>query len=128
MAIDVTLTHTLREGGEVTSKSTTYSASLLVELDESIPDATTDQEILATIDVTAVKAFFLTSDQAITIETNSATVPDDTIVLVANKPYVWFTGAYDAFLLGTDVTTLYVTNASGAAAALQMWALVDATP
>jgi hypothetical protein len=68
------------------------------------------------------------SDKAITLETNSGGSPVDTIALAANVPYDWRVGNADAFRLGTDVTGLFVTNASGDEARLQIEVLFDNTP
>ena len=84
--------------------------------EESVADAATDAEITISIDVSAVKAFLVISSQNVTLETNSGGAPVDTITLLAGKPYVFVTGDYNAFLLGTDVTAFFITNASGAAA------------
>jgi hypothetical protein len=95
---------------------------------ETIADNATDYEIVVAIDVSAVKSFYVVSDQAITIETNNGTTPDDTLNLAAGIPYVWTTDMLDSFLLGTDVTSIFVTNASGATATLHLRCLQDATP
>lgn len=105
-----------------------YSASGETNFSESITTATTDGPIVVAIDVSAVKSFYLVSDQAVTIETNSGSAADDTIVLKAAIPYIWNTDSYDAFLLGTDVTVIYVTNASGATATIELRCIQDATP
>jgi hypothetical protein len=100
----------------------------VTELSESVATASTDTLIAVSIDVSAVKAFYLVSSAAITVETNSGSAADDTLSLVAGQPYVWHTGSYDTFLLGTDVTGLYITNASGSTAAIELRVIQDATP
>ncbi len=97
-------------------------------IEETVADAVTDGQININIDVSAVKSFILISDQAVTVETNSGSAADDTIVLVANKPYVFVTGDYNSFLLGTDVTALFITNASGSLATISCYGNYDATP
>lgn len=110
-------------------KANTLTGGLVTQLiDESVADSSTDYEITLTLDVSAVKAFFLNSDQAVTFETNDGTTPANTISLAADIPYVWYTGKYDSFLLTTDVTSIFITNASGSAATVNLWALIDATP
>lgn len=106
----------------------TYTSGGIVQIDgESIPIAT-DTAYACAIDVSAVKSCLIMATVACTVETNSGSAADDTIVLKANIPYVWNTDAYDTFLLGTDVTVLYVTNASGAVGALYVEVLQDVTP
>jgi hypothetical protein len=95
---------------------------------ETVADAQTDYEINFDLDVSACKSFYLVSDQDVTFETNSGSAPADTISLRANEPYVWHANAYDSFLLGTDVTSVFITNASGSTATIYCVALYDATP
>jgi len=95
---------------------------------ETVVTASTDYEINFDLDVSACKSFYLESDQNVTFETNDGTTPADTIALLANKPYVWHVDSYDAFLLGTDVTSVFITNASGSTATIYCVALFDATP
>jgi hypothetical protein len=114
--------------GQIPSTNT-YTGSGRISINETVADSVTDGLIVVpTIDVSAVKSFILLSDQDVLIETNSGSAADDSISLLAGVPYVWNTDSYDAFLLTVDVTALYVTNASGAAALIRMEALVDATP
>ncbi len=126
-------THTHRwevVAGQTTRKhSKDYTGGLVTRLDaEAVADAQTDKQITLSLDVSAVQAFYLVSDQAVTIETNNGSAPDDTLVLVANVPYRWTTDSYDTFKFTTDITALFVTNASGAAAAISLEAVVDPTP
>jgi hypothetical protein len=99
-----------------------------IEINEAIADGATNAQVNAAIDVSATKSFLIVSDQDVTVETNSGSTPDDTIDLVANQPYTWNPDAYDDFLLGTDVTAFFITNASGETATVQIEALIDATP
>ena len=95
---------------------------------EAVATASTDYEIGMALDVSACKSFYLESDQNVTFETNDGTTPGNTIALLANKPYVWHVNAYDSFLLTVDVTSVFITNASGATATIYCVALFDATP
>lgn len=128
----MSLTHTILErltvGGQTTDKTQAKSAGGGTSLSESIPDSSTDLQVAFDLDVSTVKSFYMASDQDVTVETNSGSTPDDTINLVANVPYIWHDQSYHNFLLGTDVTDLFVTNSSGSAATLQVEALFDPTP
>ena len=116
------------------SSSIAYSATQQASVDESVPDSSTDLQINVTIDVSALVVIYLLSDKDVTIETNSGSTPDDTIVLKANKPYIWgndgdtFDAASVTQKLSVDVTAFFVTNASGAAAQIKCEVLQDATP
>ena len=123
-----TIKRSVTTGSGTTTDNTDYTGTAVTLVDESVTTGQTDFLINVAIDVSAVKAFYLVSDQAVTIETNSGSAADNTIVLVANVPYVWHTSWYDAFLLTIDVTKIYVTNASGSTATIEMRVLQDATP
>lgn len=115
--------------GIARSKTISKSGTGVALIDgETVATAQTDSEINFDLDVSAVTAFYLESNQDITFETNDGSTPDDTIALKANEPYIWHATSYDSFLLGTDVTSVFITNASGATATIYCSALYDATP
>lgn len=105
----------------------TYSGASRLSIEETIAIGTTT--VGAAIDVSALKSFFLLSDQDVTVKTNSNSEPDATLVLKAGVAYVWNTDSYDAFkLVAADIVSIYVTNASAAPAKLQLEAIIDPTP
>lgn len=130
MTISHTITISWDGGGTPISKASTISFGSEINLDESIADSSTDLLVAFTLDVSALKSFFMVSDQAITVETNNGTTPDDTFTLAANVPIVWDvnSGAANPFASAVDVTALYVTNSSGSAATLQIRCGYDPTP
>ena len=96
---------------------------------ETIADSETDYQINFDLDVSACTSFYLVSDQDITLETNAVDATGgNTLALIADEPYIWHTSSLDSFLLDTDVTTTYWTNASGSSATVYCVALFDATP
>lgn len=119
---------TLIRGGVRLKPSKTYSASYEVNLAETIANGSTDFSIPCALDVSAVKSIWISCDVAVTVETNSGSAPDNTLVLKAGIPYIWNTDSYDTFKLTADVTSLKITNASGSAASLLIHAIQDATP
>ena len=116
------------DSGTITYQDVSYTSTHTVEIDEPIADAQTDQEITLAIDISAVKAFFLVSDQALTVEGNDSVGVAGSVTLVANVPYTWTTDTYDTFKFTADLTSIFVTNASGATANLQLRCLQDASP
>ena len=122
------LTENITIGGQTTTSSTTYTSTASTSIEETIADSVTDQLMVVTIDVSAVKCLYLVSTAAVLVETNSSSSPVDTITLVANKPYIFHTDSYDTFKFGTDVTAIYLTNASGSAATVNLDIIYDATP
>ena len=106
-----------------------FTGTLEVNLaGEVIAADASDQEIGFDLDVSAVQAMYILADQDLTIETNDAESPDDTLSLKANKPYIWHTGGYFTNVFDTDITSLFVTNGSGTATNLYIRALVDPSP
>lgn len=128
MAIDHILTRGWQKGSDILTKSQTVSADQEIGIDASMPIAN-DQLVALALDVSQMKGMFLLADQDLTLETNNATTPAATIALKANVPLIWeSTSGYFANPLGvTDVTALYVTNASAAVAKLQCKFLTDPT-
>ena len=124
----MSFTHQVTEkvlvGGESITKTNTLTSGSKISIDESLSIGT-NTLVALTLDVSQVKACYILADTAMTIKTNSSGSPANTLTLVANIPYVWYTNKYDTFKLTTDVTALYVTNA--AAGRLQMEFLVDPT-
>lgn len=125
-------THTLKFGWGTGARSLednpTFSGDGQESLQIAIADSVTDQLASIAIDVSAIQAIYMVSDQDLTVETNSASVPDETLNLLANKPYVWYTGSLFTNLLATDITALYLSNSSGSAATFELEVVVDATP
>jgi len=105
----------------------TITEEVLVSLSVQVADSTTDDEHALAIDVSELSAFFAVSSQNVTIETNDGDAPDDTITLTANVPWIWHTSMPDAVTpytcpLGTDVTAVFITNAGGTAADVEIYA------
>lgn len=91
-----------------------------------VPDSTTDFEIVMGIDVSKVKMIMiLATGGALTIETNDGTTPDDTLSMTDGVPRVWRNGDYNTIFLSADVTSLFVTNASGASVTLKILVVSD---
>lgn len=126
MSLSITLTRSWAYGNDQLTQADTVSADSLVSIDASVANGN-DQLHALTLDVSQVKALYISSDQDLTLETNSSSSPADTIALKANKPVIWSTNCGLTNPLGTDVTALYITNASGSTAAFKLRALVDPT-
>lgn len=125
---DITLNWTIASGEDTIRYSKTYSGSAAAHFSEEIATGSTNTQVNIAIDVSAVKAFVLVSDQDVTVKTNSTSSPNTTFTLEANHPYTWDTDSEDAFLLAVDVTVVYITNASGATATVRCRCVYDATP
>ncbi len=128
MSIEHQIDYKWSSGGRSHQDSVSQTGSGDITIEETVADSQTDSQIACDLDVSAMKTLYLESDQDVTIETNSADTPDDTINLTANNPIVWQTDGYTSNPFTVDVTDLYVTNASGSEATIKLESLYDATP
>lgn len=122
---------------KVSSPSRNYEKTISYETDGApqeievdVPDSTTDMEVTVAIDYSKLKCLLLIATVAMTIETNNGTTPDDTITLGgANELFrLWTEDDPDACPLTVDVTKIFVTNSSGNAGVLTLFAAQDVTP
>lgn len=129
MSITGNIQITVDVGGVSVTSSNQVTGSGAVIVNENIPDESVDLEVVVPLDFSALKIFYMESDQDLTIETNSASEPDDTIALTAGQPILYSSDMGEsANPFSADVTTLYVANASGSDATLKIQALTDVTP
>ena len=129
MSITHKSTISLEQGGVILSQSVEMTGTGEVNVDESIPNDSTDLEITFLIDQSEMVSLYIESDQNITIETNSGGAPTDTLTLVANEPILWTTNSVHDNPLTADITAdIFITNSSGSTANLKWRALQDATP
>ncbi len=105
-----------------------YTAAAITELDEVIAAGATNEAISLAVDISQVKSLIITSDQDLTLKTNSSGSPTNTLALKANVPYIWNVDSYDTCKITADVTIAYATNAGADDAALSMRILFDPTP
>lgn len=113
-------------GGSLILAENEVTAGSRIAIDESIAVANNVAVTLAA-DVSQIVGVYILSDQDLLLETNDSGTPDDTLNLKAGVPYIWTADKPDALAFGTDITALFATNASAAAARLQIEILVDPT-
>ena len=128
MAFTATITETIDIGGLQISQSNLYTDEAETRIDKAVADSSTDFLIALVQDVSETAIVYIVSDQAVTLEFNDSTTGVPTIVLKAGVPYVWYTDSYFTDLLATNITKVYVTNASGSTANVKIRFLYDATP
>lgn len=118
-----------QRGNDVIDKTVVSASGAENNVDESIPDSTTNGLVAWACDLTQLKSLYMVSDQDIIVYTNDlgSGTPDDTFNLTANEPLVWTENSELANPFSVDVTALYVTNASGSAAAFKIRKLEDPT-
>lgn len=113
MATTHTITKGWKSGSKAISKSKDLTDSAEMSVDVATPAATTDQLTTIAISATKTTALFLVSDVDLTLKTNNATTPQETINLTAGNPLVWDSNSYHDFPFSGDVTAIYTTNAAG---------------
>ena len=129
MSVTHSLTLAINVGSTTLSNTVAKTAGQEINIDESIPNSSNDLAVAFAIVRDKLKSLYMVSDKAITVETNNGTTPDDIFSLVANEPVVWHEngGMAVSSFLAADITSLFVTNSSGAAAQLQIRSLSDPT-
>lgn len=113
--------------GSPISKTKSVTDEGDVTLEVAVADGQTNKLVACELDVSQCKALVLMATVAMTLKTNSSGSPADTIALSANVPLVYSGDAAETNPLGTDVTALYLTNASGTDGTFHMKAIFDAT-
>lgn len=116
-----------KSGGSVSAESTVYSADAEENFDNSVAASATLTEALI-VDVSTVEAFFLYSDQDVTVTPfngASATV-DGPFTLTAKKAFWWNTGRVEANPFTADFTSLHIHNATASTANVKGGFLVHA--
>lgn len=116
-------------GSRIGGKPFTYTSGSLRSISESIPN--TDNNLVAFVmDVTQIQALIIVAAAAMTLEWNDNAGTQGSLVLAANKVIAWDTdypSIHPNPLGAVDFTALYVTNASGSAAQLDMRIIFDPT-
>lgn len=120
----------ITDGASIT-KRLTVSVEAELDLNISIPNGA-DQLVAFAMDVSQLKFIYIVADGVLVLETNSSGSPVNTITLAANAPFQWIFGDNPIrdtanAVITTDITALYVTNATGGAVALQILTGYDPT-
>ncbi|HEY1188533.1 MAG TPA: hypothetical protein VGE74_12850 [Gemmata sp.] len=123
-----TLTIGYSRAGESIAKSVPIDAEGEQGFDVVVPGSTTDKEVTVTVDVSALALVFITTDQTVTVKTNSSGSPDETLTVTADKPLLWYTGCGWDNPFETDITKLYLTRGAAGDATVNARYAYDATP
>jgi hypothetical protein len=79
----------------------------------SVNNGVTDQALAISFPFANIASVFLLSSVDMTLETNSGSTPADTITLKAGIPRIWFVGFQGVNPFTVNVTSFFLTNASG---------------
>ena len=99
--------------------------------DIPVPHNTADKVVNLAIDYASLKSIYLSSDKAVTINTNDLETPDDVIELAAGAALCWTPKCGFPNPFTADVTVLHIVNASlsaGDDATITIRVLQDSTP
>lgn len=128
----LTVNHTHVDSNNRATRSTssyTKTGGRFSSISELIPDGSTDLQVFVDVDTSQLLLLMIEATGNLTIKTNSSSTPDDTINLSSVNGIAW---ASDMPLatnpLSEDVTSIFVTNATGADVTLTINALMDPTP
>lgn len=106
-----------------------FSVGGVADLSETISNGATNLAVSTAFPVGGLKMLsILATGGNLTLKTNSSGTPDDTLALVDGKKIEWTEDDLEACPLTSDVTSLFVTNASGASVLLEIFAGYDVTP
>lgn len=125
-AITYTMTAAVNDGTQTISKTVTLTGSD-TRIDEAIPASQTNLLVNFALDISKCVGFYMVSDVAMTVKTNSSGSPQETFTLTADEPVFWNDAMSMTIssLFAGDVTALYVTNTT--AGTLRIRAIYDPT-
>jgi hypothetical protein len=130
MSISLVVLKQLTGNGTTRTARETCTGSGNPRVSESIADSSTDKHVNITIDASSMTLLWISCDQEITLTPiDASNAPVGSAISVGpTHAYSWTSATGAANPLSGDVAYFHVTNASGAAAALVIEALDDATP
>lgn len=130
MAFTHTITQSITQPGGAAglSAANAYTGDGKSSREIPVPEDSTDLEVAVAIDFSQLVNIFMLSDVDMTVETNSATVPDDTITLSAGVPLIWNADAPNSNPFTADVTAFFLTTGAVGAGTFKAEILQDSTP
>jgi len=120
---------------DISGDSLTREISLvgdgIVQRSVALADPETDKQVALVLDVSTIKMLYMVSGVDLTLKTNSSSVPDDTISMLAGVPILFYAGS--GYLIGdlftADITTdIFLTTSGGGVSAFELRCVLDSTP
>jgi hypothetical protein len=114
------------DAGTIVSVNQTFTANTEYSYDAALATGTVNLPFLINFAADDLISCIISSDQALTLNVNSTSVPTPAIAVAAGAPIVWnnlsvFTNPFTT----SPVTAIYINNASGATANVKLYFLVD---
>ncbi len=97
-----------------------------LNLDFTVAGTTTNQQEPLVFTVAKLVSFYMVSDQALTVKTNSSGGPQETIVLAAGIPYLFVGSSGQLAAFAGNVSTAYFSNAGSVTANVKIRSLQSA--
>jgi hypothetical protein len=114
------------------NQSFTITADEMLQLSVAVTNGSTNLNLAFAMVAAKAQCFCLLADVAMTVKTNSSSSPGNIFTLAAGVPFIWpqysgqtFKDNQGSPATVVDVTSLYVTNASGTDGTLILGALVN---
>ena len=116
-------------GSTALNVEVSQSADSEQNLSTTVETGVTDGEATLSVDFSAMLALYISSTEDILIETNDGTTPDDALTITADVPLVWtYASGITNPITADIVTNIFITNASGSTATVEIRILQDGTP
>jgi hypothetical protein len=98
------------DAGAITNTTDNYLVDAEINIDEVVPAGTANMAVHVAISVSRIHTLCIYADKNLTVKTNSANAPVDTLNLLEKKQVIWTVDHLEAKPLTEDVTMLYLTN------------------
>lgn len=125
MSTEHKVTRTTSIQGRSITQTIDVTGEVSHSLSFAVADATVDELVEIAFDAAKLKSIIIKTDQAVTLETNDGTTPQETISLSAAMALQWVSGEPGTIPFSGDITAFYFTNSSGETANIEIEALYD---
>ena len=117
MALSQQVTITLNAGDIQDNQVVTVTTDSETKESLVVPISTTNQAAAIGFTLSKVALVYISANTDVTLKTNSTGSPQDTILVKAGKPLVWYVGSGLTNPFAGNVTGFYFSNASATVAA-----------
>ena len=117
MAFTQQLTITLSAGDIQDSQAVLQTADSETKESLTVPVSTTNLPAAMAFTLSKVQLIYISTNTDVTLKTNSTSGSQDTILIKAGKPLVWYAGSALANPFSGNVTAFYFTNLNTTVAA-----------